>query len=149
MALNSLGNRIVVASSTPADSPSAPVDKANLQDSLPQDLSEVSPPGLLYSQLEQLQQSNPAEFKQVVALIAETLQKAASQQGAPEQVQAMASAFQQASQTGEMPKLGVGSQPVEAIPPAYAAQVQSSTVSLAALVQSAVASALQTSRFSQ
>ena len=91
---------------SPAVQPVArPVTGASpLANALPQDLSEVSPPGLLLSQLELLQQSNPTEFQQVVAQIAETLRRAASEQsGASAQsLQAAAKDFAAASKTGQL-----------------------------------------------
>ena len=47
---------------------------------VPQDSTQISGPGQLMSQLQQLQSSNPAEFKQVTAQIAQTLQQDASTQ---------------------------------------------------------------------
>lgn len=78
---------------------------ASLQDPDPQ----LSPAGTFLSNLQQLQQQNPAQFKQVTQNIATQMEQAAqqaTQQGNTTQAAALtklASDFQNASQTGQMP----------------------------------------------
>jgi hypothetical protein len=69
--------------------------------------ASVSPVGKLFSQLAQLQQSDPARFKTVLTDIANKLQAAGQQDGGA-QGQALAdlaSKFQQAAQTGDLSSL--------------------------------------------
>lgn len=68
------------------------------------DASSVSNPGMLFSQLQNLSQQNPAEFKKITAQVAQQLQGVSSnsQSGVINQ---MASNFQNASQTGRFSDL--------------------------------------------
>ncbi|HUJ27507.1 MAG TPA: hypothetical protein VLW85_15890, partial [Myxococcales bacterium] len=72
----------------------------------PQDGAQLSPLAQAFSELRQLQSSDPEKFKQVTAAIADKLKEAASQASGP-QAQAlskMADQFAQASQTGQLPQ---------------------------------------------
>jgi hypothetical protein len=66
------------------------------------DSTNLSQEGQLFSQLQSLATTNPAEFKQVTATIAKQLQQAASQQtgSSATALTNLAAKFQQASQTG-------------------------------------------------
>jgi hypothetical protein len=69
--------------------------------------TQVSPLGELMSKLQQLQQQDPAQFKQVAGQLATSLQQAAQQSGNGNSgfLSQLASGLQQAAQTGEMPTL--------------------------------------------
>jgi hypothetical protein len=75
------------------------------------DSSRLSPFAQLASTLQQLQQSNPTEYKQVTAQIATNLQSAAQtaqsegNSGAATQLTQLATDFTNASQTGQLPNL--------------------------------------------
>src|SRR4051812_1983098 len=64
--------------------------------------ADISGPGRIVSLLQQLQEADPAKFKQVTAQIAAQLKSAAPQQGSAGGFLAkLAERFQQASQTGD------------------------------------------------
>lgn len=75
------------------------------------DSTQLSPFAQLASILQQLQQSNPTEYKQVTAQIATNLQSAAQtaqsqgNSGAATQLSQLATDFTNASQTGQLPNL--------------------------------------------
>ena len=112
---------------------------------VPQDSTQISGPGQLMSQLQQLQSSNPAEFKQVTAQIAQTLQQDASTQtgSAATALQQIASQFQQASQTGQMPLPADGASGHHHGHGSYAAQAGGSSDDVMSIVQSTLQTALQ------
>ena len=74
----------------------------------PQDSTEVSAFARSMQQLQQLQSSDPAKFKQVMSEIASKLQDAAGKASGPEAqfLAKEAAQFQQAAQTGQMPQPG-------------------------------------------
>jgi hypothetical protein len=67
--------------------------------------ASISGPGQFFSEMQQLSQSNPSEFKTVAAQVATSFQNAASQAtGSQAQVLTnLANQFNQAAQTGSMP----------------------------------------------
>jgi hypothetical protein len=67
--------------------------------------ASISTPGQFFSQMQQLSQSNPTEFKTVAAAVAKSFQTAASQAtGSQAQfLTNLANQFTQAAQTGTMP----------------------------------------------
>ena len=68
--------------------------------------THVSPLGELMSKLQQLQQQDPTQFKQVAGQLATSLQQASHQSGNDDGVLSqLANGFQQAAQTGQMPTL--------------------------------------------
>lgn len=73
------------------------------------DASTVSNPGMLFSQLQNLSQQNPTEFKKITAQVAQQLQAASGSTSAssPQSsvLNQMASNFQHASQTGSFSDL--------------------------------------------
>jgi hypothetical protein len=64
----------------------------------------ISTPAQLFSEMQQLSQQNPSEFKAVAAQLATTFQSAASQATGPQAklLTAIANQFTQASQTGSL-----------------------------------------------
>jgi hypothetical protein len=115
--------------------------------SQPRDRFQVSQLAHLMSQLQQLQQSNPAEFKQVASQIAANLQQSASQQAgsASRALQQLAREFQQSSQTGQLASPGGHATPSG--PPrhhGYGSLAESVPFdTIADFVESAIASALR------
>ncbi len=95
-------------SSKAAKASSTPAAQFNSRDA-----SSVSAPGMLFSQLQNLSQQNPAEFKKITAQVAQRLQavsatSAGSTAAASPQASVfnqMASNFQHASQTGSFSDL--------------------------------------------
>lgn len=88
------------ASSTPQAQPSSST----------KDATSVSDPGMLFSQLQNLSQQNPTEFKKITAQVAQQLQAASASSASAASPQAsslsqMASNFQHASQTGSFSDL--------------------------------------------
>jgi hypothetical protein len=71
------------------------------------DTAQISGPGQLFAQLQQLQQSNPTQFKQLTSQIAGQLQTAATQVTGGEAgfLANLATKFQTASQTGDVSSL--------------------------------------------
>jgi hypothetical protein len=72
------------------------------------DSSTISPAGQILSQLEQLQQKDPAKLKQVLSQIAQQLNTAAQLNGPGSQGDALArlaTRFKSASQTGDLSRL--------------------------------------------
>jgi hypothetical protein len=72
------------------------------------DSAQISGPGKLYSQLQQLQAHDPAKFKQVVANIAAKLQASAKQQGQTPEGQflaQLANKFQAVANSGSLAPL--------------------------------------------
>jgi hypothetical protein len=73
------------------------------------DSSQVSPFAQLMSTLQQLQQSNPAQYKQITATLASNLQQAATtaqnsgEAGEANALNQLATSFNQASQSGQLP----------------------------------------------
>jgi hypothetical protein len=67
--------------------------------------TSISTPGQFFSEMQQLSQSNPTEFKTVAAAVAKSFQTAASQAtGSQAQfLNNLANQFTQAAQTGTMP----------------------------------------------
>ncbi|MGH7972056.1 MAG: hypothetical protein ACREIC_25365 [Limisphaerales bacterium] len=68
----------------------------------------ISGPGQFFSQLQQLSAQNPADFKQVIAEMAQKLDTEAQQAGNStdaQRLQSMAGRFEQASQTGDFSSL--------------------------------------------
>lgn len=95
-ALTSLQNVGSVGTSNASGSISAPAAGA--------ESTSISAPGQFFSTMQQLSQSNPAEFQSVAAQVATTFQKAASQASGPEAqfLSNLASQFSQAAQTGAL-----------------------------------------------
>jgi hypothetical protein len=99
-ALQSAGNAVNINAAKTTASP------AHQSDS-----SQLSPFAQLVSTLQQLQQSNPTEYKQVTAQIATNLQTAAQtaqsqgNSGAASQLNQLATDFTSASQSGQLPNL--------------------------------------------
>src|SRR5581483_8121683 len=77
--------------------------------STPGDSSQVSPFAQLMSTLQQLQQSNPAQYKQITATLASNVQQAATtaqnngEAGEANALNQLAASFNQASQSGQFP----------------------------------------------
>jgi hypothetical protein len=85
--------------------PSTAVPSSTLASSLaPAATASISGAGQLFSLLQQLQQTNPTQFKQVTGQIASQLSAAAQQQsgGASTVLSQLANKFQQASQSGSL-----------------------------------------------
>jgi hypothetical protein len=80
--------------------------------------ASISGPGQFFSEMQQLSQSNPAEFKAVAAQVATSFQNAASQASGPQakMLNNLAHQFTQASQTGTLqaPTSGQGAQGAQA-----------------------------------
>jgi len=76
---------------------------------LPDSTSNISPMAMFLSDLQQMQQQNPDQFKQITANIAAKLQQAAKDalskgnSAWADQLNQLASQFQNASTTGQMP----------------------------------------------
>jgi hypothetical protein len=93
------------SNTTAKGNPSGVSPSASLQDSTP----DISPMAQILSNLQQIQQQNPDQFKQITASIADKLQqlaKNAQGQGNlawASQLSQLASQFQNASTTGQMP----------------------------------------------
>jgi hypothetical protein len=66
--------------------------------------TSISTPGQFFSEMQQLSQSNPTEFKTVAADVAKTFQTAASQASGPQAqlLTNLANQFTQAAQTGSL-----------------------------------------------
>ena len=66
--------------------------------------ASISTPGQFFSEMQQLSQSNPTEFKAVAAQVATTFQNAASQASGPQAkaLNNLATQFSQAAQTGTL-----------------------------------------------
>lgn len=78
------------------------------QASSTRDASNVSDPGLLFTQLQNLSQQNPAEFKKITSQVAQQLQAAGTTSTASAQTNMLtqiAGNFQHASQTGKFSDL--------------------------------------------
>ena len=96
-----------VSNSTAAGNTNSVSSAATLQDST----SDISPMAMFLSNLQQMQQQNTDQFKQVTASIANKLQQAAKDaqsQGNSawaNELNQLASQFQTASTTGQMPTL--------------------------------------------
>jgi hypothetical protein len=94
-----------LSNSTAAGNTNSVSSAATLQDST----SDISPMAMFLSNLQQMQQQNPGQFKQITANIADQLQQAAKNaqsQGNSawaNQLNQLASQFQTASTTGQMP----------------------------------------------
>jgi len=94
-----------VSSNTAAGSANSVSPAAALQDST----SDISPIARFLSSLQQMQQQNPDQFKQITANIASKLQQAATNAQShgnsawAGQLKQIASQFQTASTTGQMP----------------------------------------------
>lgn len=77
--------------------------------STPGDSSQVSPFAQLMGSLQQLQQSNPAQYKQITATLASNLQQAATtaqnngEAGEANALNQLGASFNQASQSGQLP----------------------------------------------
>jgi hypothetical protein len=77
----------------------------------------ISTPGQFLSQMQQLSQQNPTEFKAVAAQVATSFQKAASQATGPQAqfLTNLANQFSQAAQTGSLPTPPGAAQGAEAV----------------------------------
>jgi hypothetical protein len=92
-------------SSISQGSSTAPVQSASVSTA---DGADLSGPAQFFSALKQLSVSNPSQFKQITAQISQQLNAAAQSATDPNEAQqltALASRFQQASQTGDFSSL--------------------------------------------
>ena len=103
--LSSLQSLFQPVSNNTAAGNTKSVSAATLQDST----SDISPMAMFLSNLQQMQQQNPDQFKQITANIAAKLQQAAKDAQSKgnsawaDQLNQLASQFQNASTTGQMP----------------------------------------------
>lgn len=92
-AVASVGSTNAVGSPSPSNPPVGAAGTAS-----------ISSPAQFFSEMQQLSQQNPTEFKSVAAQVATTFQNAASQASGPEAqfLNGLASQFSQAAQTGTL-----------------------------------------------
>jgi hypothetical protein len=143
---------VTAASSDPVPTSST----AALAISVPQEPSpELSPLAQILGELQELQQNNPAEYKQVTAQIASNLQAAAQtaqtdqNSTAASQLNQLATDFTNALQTGQLPDIqdlaqglsgASGQTQSQLAPSAYENNAQSDSLSPSAIILNALSS---------
>ncbi len=90
--------------------------------------AQISKPGELLQKLQQLQQQDPTQFKQVLTQLADNLQQVADQSGNSDGMAAkLATAFKNAADSGDLTALQTALQPPNVAAAAQAASSSSST----------------------
>lgn len=103
--LSSIGQMLLsgISSLKPGSSHASSIDSTS------GDSSQVSPFAQLMGTLQELQQSNPAQYKEITATLASNLQQAATtaqnngEAGEANALNQLAASFNQASQSGQLP----------------------------------------------
>jgi hypothetical protein len=104
MNINSVGSSNTLASLIQTNSTTGGSSSSATSSTGAATQTHVSPLGELMSKLQQLQQQDPAQFKQVAGQLATSLQQAAQQSGDSNGfLSQLANGLQQAAQTGQMP----------------------------------------------